>query len=136
MPETTQNTAPNTARRVTQLRDIIATLSSMARASAEASGEEGVFRANLARLANPDDGHDQRAGMAAMLMGMWGTPITPAELYLDFVALNDIFATTALPPAAFLRALEMAGDRGLMAYDTMKHDPEQVLQAYQHLVQE
>lgn len=125
-------TDQNTGRRVTQLRDIIATLSGMCKGSVD----EGTFRANLARLANPDDGHDQRTGMAALLMGMWGTPITPAELYLDYVALNDIFATTPLPPLPFLRALEMAGDKGLMEYDTMKHDPQQVLKAYQYLIQE
>ncbi len=124
------STPNNTARRVIQLHDIVATLASMCRHSPD----EGTFRANLARLANPDDGQDQRTGMAAMLMGMWGTPITPAELYLDFVALNDIFATTALPPAAFLHALEIAGDKGLAEYDTIKHDPQQVVKIYQRLI--
>ncbi|MES2728825.1 MAG: hypothetical protein V4621_01845 [Pseudomonadota bacterium] len=120
------------SRRVIQLRDIVATLASMCRHSPD----EGTFRANLSRLANPDEGQDQRMGMATMLMGMWGAPITPAELYLDFVALHDILASTALPPAAFLHALEMAGDTGLMQFDTIKHDPQQVLQEYQALIQE
>lgn len=117
-------------RRVTQLRDIFTFMRAMCRNSPDMD----TFRKNLARMANPDDASEQRNAAATMFTGLWQQPVSPAELFLDFEALNTIFRSEErLNPLKFLRAMENAPDDALAAYDRVRHKPPLVYKLYQSL---